>query len=293
MAGADRIVADVRGGAEGPTVVVVGGTHGNEPAGLAVCARLGRSLGLARGRLIALLGNAAGLAAGRRFVDEDLNRTFRAERVTALRDGQVAGLLETAELVEQRALLAVWDGLRCGERVLLDLHTFSGPGTPFAMAGPDPVSRELGRSSGLATLLGLERHLRGTMVELGALDGAPVLAIEGGQHADPRAAEVLAGAVLAILAALDLGPTFDGAAPRLPAPSPASDLLDIVHRHGLTAGDGFAMRAGYANLMPIRAGEHVADDHRGPILAPCDGLMVMPLYQGLGQDGFFIARPWP
>jgi hypothetical protein len=302
-----RRLADIRGPLPGPTVFVVGAIHGNEPAGLSVCSALARGLTLARGRLVGLLGNAAARDADRRFLDEDLNRTFRAERVSALRRGELSGLPATAELAEQRALLATWDAFSGSSRVLLDLHTFSGPGTPFAMAGPDPTSCALGRASGLSTLLGLERHLRGTMVELGALDACPVLAIEGGQHADPAAADTLTRAVLSVLSALDLGPRWDGdtvsgaagtgaarpdgaGAAVLAAPADGP-LLDIVHRHGLADGDGFRMRPGYANLMPVTAGEPVADDLRGPICAPMSGLMVMPLYQRSGDDGFFIACP--
>jgi succinylglutamate desuccinylase len=50
------------------------------------------------------------------------------------------------------------------------------------------------------------------------------------------------------------------------------------------------MRPGYANFQPIRRGEHLADDASGPVLAPEDGLILMPLYQSLGTDGFFLVQ---
>jgi succinylglutamate desuccinylase len=34
----------------------------------------------------------------------------------------------------------------------------------------------------------------------------------------------------------------------------------------------------------------VADDAHGPVLCPEDGLMLMPRYQGLGADGYFLVR---
>ena len=50
------------------------------------------------------------------------------------------------------------------------------------------------------------------------------------------------------------------------------------------------MRAGYCNLQPVRAGEVVASDRDGPIEVPEDGLLLLPLYQGQGEEGFFVAR---
>ncbi len=35
----------------------------------------------------------------------------------------------------------------------------------------------------------------------------------------------------------------------------------------------------------------VADDSSGPVRVPESGLLLMPLYQEQGEDGFFIARP--
>jgi succinylglutamate desuccinylase len=42
--------------------------------------------------------------------------------------------------------------------------------------------------------------------------------------------------------------------------------------------------------MPIEVGQRLARDHHGPVLAPEGGLLLLPLYQGLGEDGFFVAR---
>lgn len=50
------------------------------------------------------------------------------------------------------------------------------------------------------------------------------------------------------------------------------------------------MRPGYVNFQPIARGETLASDWRGPIRADESGLILMPLYQALGDDGFFVAR---
>ncbi len=50
------------------------------------------------------------------------------------------------------------------------------------------------------------------------------------------------------------------------------------------------MKPGFRNLSPISKGQHVADEASGPIVSPESGLMLLPLYQGKGDDGFFISR---
>ena len=41
----------------------------------------------------------------------------------------------------------------------------------------------------------------------------------------------------------------------------------------------------------VEEGQIVAHDRNGPVRAQESGLILLPLYQGKGEDGFFIARP--
>src|SRR5688500_8439811 len=84
----ERGVGTVRGRDAGPTLIVVGGIHGNEPAGIRaverVIARLSeRDL---RGELVAFGGNLGALRLGRRFIAKDLNRQWGAEQIVAVRN---------------------------------------------------------------------------------------------------------------------------------------------------------------------------------------------------------------
>ena len=55
-------------------------------------------------------------------------------------------------------------------------------------------------------------------------------------------------------------------------------------------GDGFEMRPGYHNFQPVKKDELLATDASGEIRSPRDGLLLLPRYQGQGNDGFFLAR---
>jgi succinylglutamate desuccinylase len=50
------------------------------------------------------------------------------------------------------------------------------------------------------------------------------------------------------------------------------------------------MEPGFTNFQPVRRGQTLAHDRRGEIAAPETGLVLLPLYQALGDDGFFLGR---
>ncbi len=136
-------------------VMVVGGTHGNErnaPWLLEAWRRhpaLLRSHGL---RLELVLGNPAAHAAGVRYLDRDLNRSF----VPALLDGPGPG---DRELLRARELLALHgpDGSApC--LVALDLHsTTAAMGNSLVVYGRRPA--DLALAAGLQQRLGLPIYL--------------------------------------------------------------------------------------------------------------------------------------
>lgn len=66
--------------------------------------------------------------------------------------------------------------------------------------------------------------------------------------------------------------------------------VEVVHRHVIADGDAFEMLPGFASFDPVREGQLLARDQRGDVVASREGLLLMPRYQGEGEDGFFLAR---
>ena len=54
--------------------------------------------------------------------------------------------------------------------------------------------------------------------------------------------------------------------------------------------DRYVTRPGFRNFQRIAAGEVIGDDRHGEVAAPEGGMLLMPLYQRLGEDGFFVVR---
>ncbi len=302
-----RVVARLRGGAAGPTLIVIGGLHGNEPAGLEGAGRaleaLARAGGLARGDLWVLSGNRRALARGTRFVQRDLNRQWSAGRLAELRAAAanpavVLGPEDREQLELGEALDAALAGAR-GRVFVVDLHTTSAEGIPFVLIGDHLRHRGFALGFPLPLLLGLFGQLGGTLTEYLSERRCVTLAVEGGQHASPRAVANHEAVVSVALAAAGLVPEA-----ALPAIVPSRDrlaatwpnlprALRVHHRHAITAEDRFVMEPGFANVQRVRSGTLLARDARGEIRARGDAVLVMPLYQKMGDDGFFLGREIP
>jgi succinylglutamate desuccinylase len=284
----------------GPTMICLAGLHGNEPAGLSAFLRVQERLtskpdGL-DGHLIGLTGNRKALAKNRRYLVHDLNRIWHLDRVAALRSTPVPVEAEDQELRElDYALQSVLDEAR-GRVFLLDLHTTSGPGGAFAILDDTLPNREIAMDFPVPLVLGLEEELGGTLAAYSTALGITVVGFEAGQHDDPLAVDQ---AEAAIWIAMDSCGVLQPRsrveveqARRLLAASNgvSSRIVEVRFRHHIDRQDGFEMKAGLSSFRPVHAGEVLASSSSGPITAPQAGLLLMPLYQDQGEDGFFLVR---
>jgi succinylglutamate desuccinylase len=304
--GQRREIGRAAGDATGPTLIVVAGIHGNEPAGLDAAGRVFAHLEehhvRLRGLFVGLAGNLGALAAGERFLGEDLNRLWTTDRVARVRnasDDGSDGALQGPEAAEQRALLAALHEILAPARgpvYVIDLHTSSSQSVPFYILGDTLRNREFARRFPATTVLGLEEHIRGTLNEYLTSLGHVAVAIEGGQHADPAAVDHHEAAVwlaLASVGCLDVAdvPGYEQHVARLSRPRGSMPaVVEIFHRHPITDADAFRMDAGYANFSPVRRGQRLAVDRKGEVRSPANGFLFLPLYQKRGEDGFFLAR---
>lgn len=300
-----REIGRIVGRSAGPTLVVVVGIHGNEPAGIfaarRVFARLAEAEVPVRGELVVLAGNLGGLRLGTRYLVKDLNRQWSEARVAALlaRSVEASHREDDAEDCEQRELLAAIEAARArarGRVHLADFHTTSAAGIPFVLFGDTLAQRQFVRAFPLPVIVGLEEQLDGALSEYWTRHGCVTFTCEGGQHTDPSAVDNLSAVLY--LALEEAGLIAPGSLPELRA---AHDLLlqrrgdlppflEVVSRHAISEEDAFRMEPGFKNLSPAAEGQLLAHDARGEIRAPKDGMVILPLYQGLGNDGFFWGR---
>ena len=294
----ERVVARYDAGRPGPTVLVVAAIHGNEPGGLEasrrVAERLERERLPLRGRFLALAGNLGALAQGRRFVDRDLNRLFSPADIAR------AEARDEPQAHEERELRELLQHLRReladAERVVVfDLHSSSAEGEPFCFISDTLAARRVVRRIPVPVILGVEEVIGGALLEWIQERGHVGVAIEGGRHLDPRTVDRHESALwlgLVGAGALDEEYVPDASQHRqqlVEATAGLPRVVEIVHRHALGHDDGFAMEPGFENFEPIAANTLLARDRRGEVRAPRDGRILLPLYQGQGDDGFFVG----
>jgi hypothetical protein len=294
----EHLIGAFIGDPGGPTLIAIGSLHGNEPGGAAALSNVSRQLArLAnrlKGRVYLIAGNTRALCDGVRFVDADLNRHWTIGNISAIGTDRLFKMSEGVELTELDHIL---DGIlvtAMDEVFVIDLHSTSSDGMPFATVGDTLRNRTFAQKFPVPILLGIEEQLDGTMLEYLNNAGAVTFGFEGGQHLsretvmNHEAIVWLAIENAGILGSQDI-PYAEMHHARL-ASDGHPQLFEVRYRHETSLADKFETLPGFKNFDPVSKGQIVATDRRGPIRARETGLILMPLYQKLGNDGFFIGR---
>ena len=295
----DHVIGAFPATHSGPTLIAIGSLHGNEPAGAIALANVGRELALIegklKGRVYLLAGNTRALPGGVRFVDADLNRQWTKKNMSIVGSERMNRSAEGRELTELDQAIDSILITAADEVYVLDLHSTSARGRPFATVGDTLRNRHFAQRFPVTILLGIEEQLEGTMLEYLNLAGAVTLGFEGGQHtsqltvSNHEALVWLALANAGILEPADI-PVYERSLKQLGEGDHRSHVYEVRYRHAITADDLFEMPPGFNNFDPVTRGQELGTDIYGPVKAIESGVVLMPLYQKLGEDGFFIGR---
>lgn len=307
----ERVIGQLRGESAGPTLIIVGSIHGNEDAGSVAAQRVFSHLQKTsihrevkpqteefaqriQGEVLALVGNLAAKKLDVRYQVKDLNRQWTKEIVSELRLRSPEK--DDAEEAEQRVLLHHIETAIArarGKVFLIDLHTTSAAGFPFVLFGNIPSQRAFASQLPITNLLGMEERVNGVLSKYMTTRGLTTCAVEGGQHRDPLSADYLEAAIWVALTSSGVLP--QSVNPQLARSTAVLDqargtiprAIKVTRRYAITPDCQFQMQRGFANIVFVKEGTLLAHDHTGEILAPKDGFVMLPLYQGLGSEGFF------
>ncbi len=295
----DHMIGAFIGKASGPTLIVVGGLHGNEPGGAMALANLSPKIAeisdLLKGRVYFLSGNTRALSKCVRFINADLNRHWTPHNMSSRGAEALSSTSEGRELTELDRILDSILITAMDEVFVLDLHSTSSEGISFATVGDTLRNRDFAQKFPVPILLGIEEQLDGTMLEYLNNAGAVTLGFEGGQHLSAKTVENHEAMVWFALAnsnILDAGHirNFETQRRLLARGTRDSKIFEVRYRHAITSDDSFQMKPGFDNFDPVNRGDVLASDKNGTVTAGESGLLLMPLYQTLGEDGFFIGR---
>jgi len=297
-----REIGTYGGRAPGPLIICIGGMHGNEPAGALAAQRVLLELRSCnpdfKGKLVALAGNRAALARGCRYISEDFNRMWLPQRLSALGSEAAQPRLNTEERECRELLTALGAALadHRGPIVFLDLHTTSAEGIPFAIVADTLLNRRLALSISAPVILGLEEQLDGTTLNYMNDRGYAAVGFEGGQNEAPSSIDHNEAALWTILVATGclredcLAQAASARAALAARTRGVPRILEVRYRHAIEPADEFAMVPGYMSFQSVKRGEVLGRDRRGPVRAPENARILLPLYQSQGSDGFFLVR---
>lgn len=305
----DRTVLHYRGHQRGPLIIIMGGVHGNEPAGIHALKEVQRMLDYEPemnsefrfcGQVVGLIGNLRAVSIGERYIDVDLNRSWLSHHLDrALGDEDDFLLSEEKEMREILSTIDQHIDTYKPEKIyLLDIHTTSAKAGLFTIVSDDPESRRIGMDMHAPVILGMIQGIQGTLMKhfTDSYRGIPVVTatFEGGQHREPKSVSRSVSAIINFLRSAsavyphDVESKHDDLLAADTAYLPR--LAELIYSHKILPDDGFRMKPGYRNFQPIYSGEHLADTIDGPVLAQYDGLILMPLYQRKGTDGYYIIK---
>ena len=305
----DRIIGEYTGKIHGPLVIGIGGIHGNEPAGIEALELLFKMLEVEpitnpdfqfKGRLIGLRGNLRALEKGQRFIVKDLNRQWTEAHIDWIRTADEGEMDE--EDKELKSLLHVIESAvedyQPEQIILIDFHTTTAFGGIFTISTNDPESLSIATALHAPVITGLLKGIRGTTLHYFHKNRFKVkttaVCFESGQHDEPLSVNRAIAAMVNCLRTLgcvkqeDVEHQHDAILQAYSKGLPK--VAQLITTHPIQAGDEFQMVPNYQNFQKVKAGEVLAYDKNGAIKAPTDSMVLMPLYQKQGDDGFFLIR---
>jgi succinylglutamate desuccinylase len=302
-----RIIGRFGDGQEGPLLIAIGGIHGNEPAGVLAIKEVLRLLNKEKtdfpdfsytGSFLGIKGNLEALHQKKRFIDRDLNRMMTLDEINHFREKPASLLLpderECLELLD--TIQWVVSEVQPSLTLILDLHTTTAFGGIFAIAAEDEMSISLAKGLHIPVILGIASGLKGTTLDYFNHPSKNVhcVVFEAGQHDDPQSIDRTVSAIINCMRALhSVDPAHvdhrhDGLLKSLGENLPK--VTRLIHHYKILPGEKFKMKEGFKNFDAVRQGDLLATNENGPIRSPADALMLMPKYQPLGDDGFFLVK---
>jgi hypothetical protein len=296
----DRIIGHFKGNNPGPTLIFTAGIHGNEPAGVfafqqAIEGLKGKNTDF-KGSLYGIAGNLSALEHGIRYEKFDLNRQWTKSNMEHIR-----AITEAETNPDKRELKEIYTTLKTiltnesGPFYFFDLHTTSSETIPFITVNDSLLNRKFTQQFPVPMILGIEEYLEGPLLNFMNELGYVAFGFEGGQHDSVSSVNNhLSFIFLAIVYAGSLKRSqieyqkhydflFNNS-------GRAKNIYEIFWHYKIRPTEAFLMEPGFVNFQQIKKGQLIAQSNHREIKALQTGLIFMPLYQGQGNDGFFIIR---
>lgn len=293
----NRIIGKIEGDKSQPTIVFFGGIHGNETSGVFALQEIFKNLTSLniQGSVYGISGNLKALELNKRYIDEDLNRIWTHDNLFYLKNKDTLNA-EEEEQTELFKLLKEIITIHSGPFYFIDLHTTSSRTLPFITINDALINRKFSKQFPVPIVLGIEEYLNGPLLSYINELGYVSLGFESGQHDEVQAiSNHISFAYLALVYTkiIDKENVSDRKKHfnRLKKASEnESEISEVVHLHKILKSENFKMLNGFKSFQNIKKGTKLAMSNNKEILSKHNATLFMPLYQDIGDDGFFIIR---
>jgi succinylglutamate desuccinylase len=296
-------------GIPGPLLVVFGAMHGNEPAGVNALKTVFYLLEQEkikkpdfkfRGSIIGIIANLDAYNEKKRYINKDLNRSWSYEAYKLLKEkspidfnSEERQIYEVIEVIKEEVLKSMPNKI-----IVLDLHTTSSQGGIFSLITDDPISEKIAIELHAPVIKGMLHGVRNSSIHFfhGENMGIPTTAIafECGQHEDPLSPFIGASAVINCLRTI-------GSVDKKDVENKHDEILlnfskdlpkvsEYIGKYSIRSNAHFKMLPGFKSFDKVMEGQHLADDINGPVYCQEDAMILMPFYQNLGEDGYFLVK---
>lgn len=292
----DRILGKYTTNNEGPLLLVTAGVHGNEPSGVNALKKIFKELESSKpaikGTFIGVKGNHKALEEGKRFIDEDLNRTWKDKNLQKTK----AESHEQKEMQEIIEVLKEYSSDKFPERYFVDCHTTSSDSLPYVSVQEVGNNDEFAHNFPVYIVRGFSDIVDGSIDKYFSKQSITGFTFEAGQHTSETSQQNHEAIIwLALKNALELETekvsgfsecvkVFDDQFKE------GQKTFKIIYRHGLENDTEFKMEPGFENFEEISKGQLLAVQDGQEVRSEWDARIFMPLYQSQGNDGFFIIQ---
>jgi len=291
-----RILGAYTSGKDGPLLVITAAVHGNEPSGVialkTIFKELNKSQPIINGTFLGLIANEKAFEKSKRYLDEDLNRTWTAENLEKPDENSS----EQQEMLEIIDIINDYRKEGFSEIYFIDCHTTSSSSLPYISVQDIGKNDIWAQQFPIHIIRGFSDIVTGTIDGYFSHQGMTGFAVEAGQHDDKDSEVYHEGCIwiaLREVCALNFYELSNVPAAALKTinDTPTQKIFEIVRRFGLKDNDDFVMKPGFENFQPIKKGEILATLNGETIKSTRDAYVFMPLYQSQGNDGFFVVEP--
>ena len=294
----NRKLGAFKGKKGNPTVIAIGGIHGNENAGYIALTNVIDRLKTENieflGNFYALAGNLKAISQNVRFNTIDLNRIWNEENLIKYKeDNSIKD--EYLELIELYNCIKDIVNKEKGPFIFIDLHTTSSKTQPFITISDALNNRKFSSNFPLPVILGIEEFLDGPLLSFINKYGHTAIGFEGGQHSDKKSIMNCESFMyLALVASKCIKKKqlhdFKVHEELFLSYQNKKIFYEIKYKYDLKGEDNFIMLKGFSNFDEVYTNQLLAYSNGKTIKSPFAGSIFLPLYQNKGEEGFFIIR---